>query len=121
VHVLAARLVDEATAKPAYVAGLDGLLLRSCRGGIDRPSTLSQMLQKARPLAFTPVQVASPLACQPYDLRHAGISWRLNSGVPGPKVAEWAGHSMRIFRKPPLRITWHTAAYRRSQRSYLRC
>jgi len=30
--------------------------------------------EQARQLAFTPAQVASPLACQPYDLRHAALS-----------------------------------------------
>jgi hypothetical protein len=29
-----------------------------------------------------------------YDLRHSGITWRLNSGVPATEVAAWAGHSV---------------------------
>ena len=33
-------------------------------------------------LALTPAQVASPLARRLYDLRHAGVSLRLNAGVP---------------------------------------
>jgi integrase len=81
----------------AYGVRSDGLLFRSYRGRIYLPSTLWQVLQKARPLAFTDAQVASPLARRPYDFRHAGISWRLNSGVPGPKVAEWAGHSVEVL------------------------
>jgi hypothetical protein len=36
-------------------------------------------------------------SCWPYDLRHAGISSRLNAGVPGPQVAEWAGHSVEVL------------------------
>lgn len=75
----------------------DGRLFQTYRGGIYQPSTLWRVLQAARPLAFTKAQLASPLARKPYDLRHAGISWRLNSGVPGPKVAEWAGHSVEIL------------------------
>jgi integrase len=81
----------------AYGVRSDGLLFRSYRGRIYLQSTLWQVLQKARPLAFTDAQVASALACRPYDFRHAGISWRLNSGVPGPKVAEWAGHSVEVL------------------------
>jgi uncharacterized lipoprotein YddW (UPF0748 family) len=28
---------------------------------------------------------------------HAGIIWRLNSGVPAPDVAKWAGHSVEVL------------------------
>jgi integrase len=52
--------------------------------------SLSQFFREQR-------QTASPLARKPYDFRHAGVSWRLSSGVPGPKVAEWAGHSVEIL------------------------
>ncbi len=81
----------------AYVGGPDGLLFRTQRGGVYLPSTLWQVLDQARPLVLTAAQVNSPLARRPYDFRHAGISWRLNSGVPGPRVAEWAGHSVEIL------------------------
>jgi len=81
----------------AYGTGPDGRLFRTYRGGIYQPSTLWRVLQGARPLAFDPAHAASPLARKPYDFRHAGVSWRLNSGVPGPKVAEWAGHSVEIL------------------------
>jgi integrase len=60
----------------------DGRLFRTYRGGIYLPSTLWQVLQKARARAFTPAQVASPLARKPYDFRHAGVSWRPNAGTP---------------------------------------
>jgi integrase len=40
---------------------------------------------------------------RPYDLRHSGVTWRLNSGVPPTEVAAWAGHSvemlMRVYAK----------------------
>jgi integrase len=75
----------------------DGRLFRTYRGGIYQPSTLSQVLKKARPVAFTPAQVSSPLASRPYDFRHAGVSWRLNAGAPGPQVAEWAGHTVEVL------------------------
>ena len=75
----------------------DGRLFRTYRGGIFLPSTLWQVLQKARNKAFTPAQVASPLARRPYDFRHAGISWRLNAGAPATLVAEWAGHTVEVL------------------------
>jgi integrase len=81
----------------------DGRLFRTYRGGVYLPSTLWNVLQKAREQAFTPAQVASPLASKPYDFRHAGISWRLNAGTPAPLVAEWAGHTVEVL----LRIYAH--------------
>jgi integrase len=61
------------------------------------------VLSKARAQVFTPAQLASPLACKPYDFRHAGISWRLNAGTPATLVAEWAGHTVEVL----LRIYAH--------------
>lgn len=80
-----------------YGTGPDGRLFWTYRQGIYQPSTLWQVLQKARVAAFTPAQVASPLVRKPYDFRHAGVSWRLNAGTPGPQVAEWAGHSVEVL------------------------
>ncbi len=77
--------------------GPDGRLFRTYRGGIYLPSTLWQVLQKARVRAFTNAQVASPLARKPYDFRHAGVSWRLNAGPPATLVAEWAGHTVEVL------------------------
>jgi len=34
---------------------------------------------------------------RPYDLRHSGVTWRLNSGVPAAEVATWAGHSVEML------------------------
>lgn len=34
---------------------------------------------------------------RPYDLRHSGVTWRLNSGVPPIEVAAWAGHSVEVL------------------------
>ena len=34
---------------------------------------------------------------RPYDLRHSGVTWRLNSGVPATEVAAWAGHSVEVL------------------------
>ncbi|MFY1688042.1 tyrosine-type recombinase/integrase [Plantactinospora sp. WMMB782] len=51
----------------------------------------------AREATLTPVQLRSPLAKRPYDLRHAAVSLWLNAGVPAPQVAEWAGHSVHVL------------------------
>ena len=34
---------------------------------------------------------------RPYDLRHSGVTWRLNSGIPATEVAAWAGHSVEVL------------------------
>jgi integrase len=34
---------------------------------------------------------------RPYDLRHSGVTWRLNCGIPAPEVARWAGHSVEVL------------------------
>jgi len=75
----------------------DGRLFRTYRGGIYQPSTLWRVLQRARAEVLTHAQIGSPLARRPYDFRHAGVSWRLNSGVPAPLVAEWAGHTVEVL------------------------
>lgn len=80
-----------------YGTGPDGRLFITYRGGFYQPSTLWQVLRKARAKVLTDAQSASPLARRPYDFRHAGISWRLNAGTPGPRVAEWAGHSVEVL------------------------
>jgi integrase len=80
-------------------AGPDGRLFRTYRGGIYQPSTLWRVLDRARGKALTEAQVASPLARRPYDFRHAGVSWRLNAGVPAVYVAEWAGHSVEVLQR----------------------
>jgi integrase len=75
----------------------DGRLFRSERGNPLQPSTWWQVWQKVRATSLTPEQLASPLMKRPYDLRHSGVTWRLNSGVPATEVAAWAGHSVEIL------------------------
>jgi hypothetical protein len=60
----------------------DGRLFWTYRGGIYQPSTLWQVLQNARAVAFPPALVASPLARKPYDFRHAGPHPGRRPGVP---------------------------------------
>jgi integrase len=83
--------------------GPDGRLFRSENGNPILQSTWWQVWQKVRKLSLTPEQLATPLLRRPYDLRHSGVTWRLNSGVPPTEVAAWAGHSvemlMRVYAK----------------------
>jgi integrase len=62
-----------------------------------QPSTWWQVWQKVRAASLTPSQLESPLMKRPYDLRHSGVTWRLNSGVPATEVAAWAGHSVEVL------------------------
>ncbi|MFD4605541.1 tyrosine-type recombinase/integrase [Streptomyces sp. NPDC058464] len=77
----------------------DGRLFSSERGNVIAASSYSRAWKQARALAFPPEQVASVLAARPYDLRHAGVSQWLNSGVPAPEVAARAGHSVDVLLK----------------------
>ena len=67
------------------------------RGGQLAESTYCRTWRRAREDALTADEVASPLACRPYDLRHAAVSTWLNAGVPSTQVAEWAGHSVAVL------------------------
>ena len=75
----------------------DGRLFRTENGTPIQPSTYWQVWVKTRALALTPQQLATPLMRRPYDLRHSGVTWRLNSGVPATEVAAWAGHSVEVL------------------------
>jgi integrase len=69
------------------------------RSGLNspQPSAWWQVWQKVRAASLTPEQLASPLMRRPYHLRHSGITWRLNSGVPATEVAARSGHSVEIL------------------------
>lgn len=76
----------------------DGRLFANERGGIIGSTTFSRVWEEARQLAFTPTQVASPLAGRPYDLRHAALSTWLNApGVSPAEVAKRAGNSVEVL------------------------
>jgi integrase len=75
----------------------DGRLFRSENRTPLQPSTWWQVWQKVRAASLTAEQLASPLMKRPYDLRHSGVTWRLNSGVPPAEIAAWAGHSVEML------------------------
>ncbi|WP_181785704.1 tyrosine-type recombinase/integrase [Streptomyces phytophilus] len=77
----------------------DGRLFASERGNVVAASSYSRVWKQTRELALLPRQVSSVLAARPYDLRHAGVSQWLNSGVPAPEVAACAGHSVDVLLK----------------------
>jgi integrase len=75
----------------------DGRLFGGVRGGELPTITYRRAWIKARQLALTEAEQASPLARRPYDLRHACLSTWLNGGVYPTQVAEWAGHSVDVL------------------------
>ena len=82
---------------PSGGVGPDGLVFRGEVGNPIQPSTWWRVWQKVRARVLTPGQLATPLMRRPYDLRHSGVTWRLNSGVPPTEVAAWAGHSVEVL------------------------
>ncbi|MEV4288458.1 hypothetical protein AB0K40_23340 [Nonomuraea bangladeshensis] len=80
-----------------FSVGEDGRLFRTRTGGVISGPAYAKVWQEARTYAFTPDQVASPLAGRPYDLRHAAVSLWLNAGVHAPEAAERAGHGVDVM------------------------
>jgi integrase len=81
----------------AFGTAPDERLFRSESGNPIQPSTWWQVWQKVRKGSLSEQELASPLMRRPYDLRHSGVTWRLNSGVPATEVAAWAGHSVEVL------------------------
>lgn len=82
-----------------YGPGPGGRLFRSRGGNVVGASTYSRVWREARLFGLSPVQIESPMAGRPYDLRHAAVSLWLNGGVPATEVAERAGHSVDVLLK----------------------
>ena len=82
-----------------FGVGPDGRIFRSERGNPIQASTWWQVWQKVRAASLTPGQLDGPLMIQPYCLRHAGVTRRLNEGVDEATVAAWAGHSVEVLRR----------------------
>jgi hypothetical protein len=85
----------------------DGRLFRSENGNPIQPSTWWQVWQKVRKASLSAEDLAGLLMRRPYDLRHSGVTWRLNSGVPATEVAAWAGHFVEVLMRVYARcVTW---------------
>ncbi|MEU5776193.1 site-specific integrase [Streptomyces venezuelae] len=75
----------------------DGRLFQNERGGLVGTSSYWRVWQEARPFAFPPHKVASPLAGKPYDARATCITDWLRSGLPVAEVARRAGTSPEVI------------------------
>ncbi|GAA4980691.1 site-specific integrase [Yinghuangia aomiensis] len=80
-----------------YGVAPDGRLFRSGHGGLVQDSAYRAEWRVARKAVLTPVQFDSVLAKRPYDLRHACVSFWLNSGVDPTEVARRAGQTVAIL------------------------
>lgn len=80
-----------------FGAAPDGRLFRTSRGGVIQDTGYGEVWAEARSAALSPSEVASPLARRPYDLRCAGVSFWLFSGVDAMEVARRAGHSVAVL------------------------
>jgi integrase len=75
----------------------DGRLFQNERGGLVGTSSYFRVWVEARPYAFPPHKVASPLAEKPYDGRAKAITDWLRAGVPIAEVARRAGTSPEVI------------------------
>ncbi|MGW7262640.1 tyrosine-type recombinase/integrase [Streptomyces sp. NPDC054842] len=80
-----------------YGAAPDGRLFRTSRGGVIQDTGYGEVWAEARSAALSPIEAVSPLARRPYDLRCAGVSFWLFSGVDPMEVARRAGHSVAVL------------------------
>ncbi|EDY47072.1 integrase [Streptomyces clavuligerus] len=75
----------------------DGRVFQNERGGLVGTSSYWRVWQEARPLAFPPYKVESPLARKPYDGRAKAITDWLRAGLPVAEVARRAGTSPEVI------------------------
>ncbi|WP_431781567.1 tyrosine-type recombinase/integrase [Streptomyces chumphonensis] len=75
----------------------DGRLFRTSRGGLLQETGYGEVWSRARTEALTEEEAASLLARRPYDLRHAGVSLWLSSGVDPMECARRAGHTIAVL------------------------
>ncbi|MFF4866399.1 hypothetical protein ACWCRF_24175 [Streptomyces sp. NPDC002405] len=75
----------------------DGRLFRNQRGNYIDMSAYGLTWARAREYVLTRTELSSGLAKRPYDLRHAGISFWLYSGVEPAECARRAGRSIEVL------------------------
>lgn len=80
-----------------YGTAPDGRLFRSGKGLYVQSAAYGKTWKKARGIALSDQELTSQLAKRPYDLRHAGISFWLSSGVDPAECARRAGHSLSVM------------------------
>ncbi|MFI5863671.1 integrase [Streptomyces sp. NPDC051546] len=75
----------------------DGRLFRNAAGKYLDPAAYGTTWKRAREHVLTPYELSTRLAKRPYDLRHAGISFWLHSGVDPAECARRAGQSIEVL------------------------
>lgn len=80
-----------------YGVAPDGRLFRTSRGGLLQETGYGEVWARARKDVLTEREHASLLARRPYDLRHAGVSFWLSSGVDPMECARRAGHTIAVL------------------------
>ncbi|NUL05809.1 site-specific integrase [Streptomyces lunaelactis] len=75
----------------------DGRLFRTSRGGLLQETGYGEVWARARKDVLTEQEASSLLARRPYDLRHAGVSFWLSSGVDPMECARRAGHTIAVL------------------------
>ncbi len=75
----------------------DGRLFRNQAGNYVDPAAYGTTWARARKYVLTRVELTSGPAKRPYDLRHAGISFWLYSGVDPAECACRAGQSIEVL------------------------
>ncbi|MEV2258622.1 integrase [Streptomyces anulatus] len=75
----------------------DGRLFRNQAGNYVDAAAYGTTWARARKSVLTRTELASGLAKRPYDLRHAGISFWLYSGVDPAECARRAGQSIGVL------------------------
>ncbi|MFI1508382.1 tyrosine-type recombinase/integrase [Streptomyces sp. NPDC020597] len=75
----------------------DGRLFRNQAGNYVDAAAYGTTWSRARKYVLTRTELASKLAKRPYDLRHAGISFWLYSGVDPAECARRAGQSIEVL------------------------
>ncbi|MEH0421142.1 tyrosine-type recombinase/integrase [Streptomyces sp. B21-083] len=75
----------------------DGRLFRNQAGNYVDAAAYGTTWARARKYVLTRTELTSKLAKRPYDLRHAGISFWLYSGVDPAECARRAGQSIEVL------------------------
>ncbi|GAA3754595.1 site-specific integrase [Streptomyces tremellae] len=91
-----------------YGTAPDGRLFRTERGGLLQESGYGEVWAKARENALGEDVATSRLARRPYDLRHAGVSLWLSSGVEPMECARRAGHTIAVLFRVYAKVLAHS-------------
>lgn len=75
----------------------DGRVFRNAAGGYVDAAAHGKTWERARKKVLAPHEQPTLLAKRPYDLRHAGISFWLHSGVDPAECARRAGQSIQVL------------------------